>query len=426
LAELDTLLRRAKAALGKRRPHDAAPLIEEAAGITQDLRQKADLLAWLGAHDAAKGENDRAIARFQEAAEQDPQNPSYPFEEGLVLYRQGAREDAADAFLRALHRGSRNARHYLFAGLLLHQTDRQEDALQVWSLGDGIDPMLRQAKNHPDADAETREASALADTMLRRHFSTLHRRASSAASARVREAVWAQTHDADFRYVTEDQRPYFFYMPALKAVPVFARQELEWAEALESHAGAIRQDYLEAAQEGFAAKPYVHGQSSLGAQWDALKGTKNWQSIHLYKDGVLQEGAEAAFARTIEALQDVPLVRVDGEPLEVFFSALAPGAHIPPHFGLSNCRMTVHLPLIIPDGCGIRISDEEKHWAEGEVLAFDDSFEHEAWNRGESTRVVLIFEAWNPDLSEDERAAISDSFAARLGWLRQRKLPPVT
>ena len=43
-----------------------------------------------------------------------------------------------------------------------------------------------------------------------------------------------------------------------------------------------------------------------------------------------------------------------------------------------------------------------RHWEEGKVLVFDDSFEHEAWNDSEAPRVVLIFDIWHPDLSKGE------------------------
>jgi len=31
---------------------------------------------------------------------------------------------------------------------------------------------------------------------------------------------------------------------------------------------------------------------------------------------------------------------------------------------------------------------------------FDDTYEHEAWNRSGETRVVLILDCWNPYLTE--------------------------
>ena len=85
--------------------------------------------------------------------------------------------------------------------------------------------------------------------------------------------------------------------------------------------------------------------------------------------------------------------------------------------------MTTHLPLLIPDDCSIRVADETYHWQEGKVFSFDDSFRHAAANDSEETRVVLIFESWAPDLSPAEENAISESFAARTDWLKQRRIP---
>ena len=40
-------------------------------------------------------------------------------------------------------------------------------------------------------------------------------------------------------------------------------------------------------------------------------------------------------------------------------------------------------------------------------MVFDDTFEHEAWNRSDSMRVILLMDLWNPALSEAERAGFS-------------------
>ncbi|MGH8399135.1 MAG: aspartyl/asparaginyl beta-hydroxylase domain-containing protein, partial [Gammaproteobacteria bacterium] len=98
--------------------------------------------------------------------------------------------------------------------------------------------------------------------------------------------------------------------------------------------------------------------------------------------------------------------RVAEHSPETFFSVLKPGAHIPPHTGVINTRLVTHLPLIIPPDCGIRVGNETRGWKEGECIVFDDTFEHEAWNKSDQTRVVLIFDIWNPYLTEVEREAM--------------------
>lgn len=86
-----------------------------------------------------------------------------------------------------------------------------------------------------------------------------------------------------------------------------------------------------------------------------------------------------------------------------FYSALCGGAHIPAHVGSMGVVITVHLGLIVPDGCTLRVADQTQHWKEGRCLAFQDAFEHEARNESGRTRVNLMFDVWHPDLTPFER-----------------------
>ena len=49
---------------------------------------------------------------------------------------------------------------------------------------------------------------------------------------------------------------------------------------------------------------------------------------------------------------------------------------------------------------------ETRPWRAGEAFVFDDTLEHEAWNRSTAPRAVLICDVWNPRLSADERELI--------------------
>jgi aspartyl/asparaginyl beta-hydroxylase (cupin superfamily) len=89
------------------------------------------------------------------------------------------------------------------------------------------------------------------------------------------------------------------------------------------------------------------------------------------------------------------------------FSLLRPGARIAAHTGMFNTRLVCHLPLIVPPGCAFRVGNEVRQWEEGKILIFDDTIEHEAWNEGSQDRVVLIFDIWRPELSEQERREVA-------------------
>jgi aspartate beta-hydroxylase len=45
-------------------------------------------------------------------------------------------------------------------------------------------------------------------------------------------------------------------------------------------------------------------------------------------------------------------------------------------------------------------------------VTFDDTREHEAWNRSGETRVVLILDCWNPDMTVAEQGAITELVGA--------------
>jgi beta-hydroxylase len=81
------------------------------------------------------------------------------------------------------------------------------------------------------------------------------------------------------------------------------------------------------------------------------------------------------------------------------FSRLAPGAHIRPHVGYdeySRYVLRLHLGLETNADCAIRVADETRTWKEGKTLIFCDAVEHEAWNRGTTTRTVLLLDFKNP------------------------------
>jgi aspartyl/asparaginyl beta-hydroxylase (cupin superfamily) len=69
-----------------------------------------------------------------------------------------------------------------------------------------------------------------------------------------------------------------------------------------------------------------------------------------------------------------------------------------------NTRLICHLPIIVPPDCGeLRVGNYSRPWVEGEAFVFDDSVEHEAINRSDRERVVLLFDIWRPELTEEER-----------------------
>lgn len=210
------------------------------------------------------------------------------------------------------------------------------------------------------------------------------------------------------------QQPTGFYFPELPAIQFFDPSDFAWTAALEAEAGTIRSELetlLADMRDDF--RPYLQGDPAR-ARADSNLGlldSLDWSALFLCNNGVRNEAVIARCPRTWAAMQQVPFPAIANSPT-VMFSLLRPGARIEAHTGVYNTRLVCHLPLIVPPGCGFRVGNETREWQEGRLLIFDDTIEHEAWNQGDAERIVLIFDIWRPDLSEQEKREIGVLYGA--------------
>ena len=204
------------------------------------------------------------------------------------------------------------------------------------------------------------------------------------------------------------------HYPFLPADEFFEREHFPWLGELEAATGTILaelQAILADPQPGVT--PYISLPSGVPAnKWSELDGSLDWGAFHLWKEGVRFEEACNRAPRTAALVESLPICRIEGRAPNVFFSILKAGSRIPPHTGVTNVRSVVHLPLIVPEGCGFRVGGETRSWVEGQAFAFDDTIEHEAWNHSSQDRAILIIDAWNPHLSADEREMICRFYGA--------------
>nr|AGU10059.1 Aspartyl/Asparaginyl beta-hydroxylase [uncultured organism]AGU12103.1 Aspartyl/Asparaginyl beta-hydroxylase [uncultured organism] len=208
------------------------------------------------------------------------------------------------------------------------------------------------------------------------------------------------------------QQPSMFYFPGLAQRAFFERDEFAWVAAIEAETAEMRAELesVVAAEQGFA--PYVQSTPDRPAPANPLLDDPSWSAFQLWRGGERVEPNASSCPHTMAALDHAPIPVIAGRSPMAIFSLLKPGTHILPHHGMLNTRLICHLPLIAPAGCGLRVGAETRAWQTGEMLIFDDSFEHEAWNRGTDSRIVLLFEVWRPELTADERAALTDIFEA--------------
>jgi aspartate beta-hydroxylase len=197
------------------------------------------------------------------------------------------------------------------------------------------------------------------------------------------------------------------HYPFLPADEFFEREHFPWLETLEAHTPQIRAEAEKLLNHGHGRlAPYVEqAPGTPPNKWTRLDRSTDWSACYLWKYGERMQGCQTCPA-TAAALDLVPLADFPGRAPTAFFSLLKPHTRIPPHTGVSNTRAIVHLPLLVPPGCGFRVGGEVREWREGEAFIFDDTIEHEAWNDSDTPRIILIFDVWNPYLDATERELV--------------------
>ena len=114
--------------------------------------------------------------------------------------------------------------------------------------------------------------------------------------------------------------------------------------------------------------------------------TGDWSVFPFYRFGEKVASTCATCPRTAALIEGIPSMVTAG------FSRLSPGTHIQPHAGYTNQVLRFHLGLSGGTDCGLRVGGETRGWHPGSAFVFDDTQEHEAWNRGADDRVVLLLD----------------------------------
>jgi aspartyl/asparaginyl beta-hydroxylase (cupin superfamily) len=375
----------------------------------------ADLAAlWNeGAHHLRDQRPAEALIAFERLAKAEPNSATVWMGVGVAHSRLGDGEQCLAALRRALELEPRNAQALLLSADQYRQAGDSRAAsafydavIKVAEGPDGVDPAFQ-----PELARARRMRDQLAETYRGHLLAELDGAALEGPQARrVRRALDLLTGKSRL-YL---QEPEGFYFPELPNIGYAEREDFPWLAPIEAATEQIRDELLKVLEDEGAFAPYVQPEADRPTFDDrGLLGSPSWTAFHLIKAGEVVAQNAARCPATLAALAHAPLCRIPGRTPTVLFSLLQPGAHIPPHHGFTNARFICHLPLIVPEACAMRVGAETRAWTEGEACVFDDSVEHEAWNRNaDRLRVVLIFDVWRPELTEAERVLVADLLQA--------------
>jgi len=388
------------------RGDEARTMLEELVAAEKDYAPAWNLLG-LVRLDARDGPG--AAEALETAVRLDPKPP-------LVWYNLACAQGAAgrpEAELAALDEALARQAYFLPAllakGKALAKLGREDEAVALYraflaALPDdsGFPPPIRaglaEARAIVAADAERRN---------RAYIDAVESVAAAFPEADLRRARAFAEQRAGRRRIFV-QQPTAGHFPYLPAIEYFDRALFPWFAELEGATDAIRAELLSLwAEDDPNFRPYVQYDPTAPVnQWAELNHSPRWSAWFLWEDGTRNDASCARCPATAAAVEKLPLLDIPGKAPSVMFSVLQPRTRIPPHTGSTNARVTVHLPLVVPEGCGFRVGAETRAWREGEAWAFDDTIEHEAWNDSPHPRAILILDVWNPLLSEAERAVV--------------------
>ncbi|MEO6967123.1 MAG: aspartyl/asparaginyl beta-hydroxylase domain-containing protein [Rhodanobacteraceae bacterium] len=367
----------------------------------------------------ARGDVAEAQGKLERAVVLEPAQPEIWKNIGAVHIAAGRFEDALAAFDRALQLDPAHFVARLQRGAAFEQLGRNQEATANYygaimaAQGRGL--WLSDASTASGLRGIVKHAMAFVNSGRRRIFldllQPLRERYSSDALTRVEQGLAIYLGDAPADYPDPRQQPKFFYVPGLATQPYFERELFPWHAQLESHTDTIREELLGVLADPQGVEPFLGTNDLKLLEQQALlrgeRGAAEWNAFFFHRHGEVFEQNASRCPRTTRVLDSLPLVHIREHAPEVLFSVLTPGSHILPHHGVSNTRLVTHLPLIVPPDCAIRVGGVDHVWREGRCITFDDTFEHEAWNRSDKVRVVMILDSWHPDLSEPEREAVA-------------------
>lgn len=362
-----------------------------------------------------RGDSERAIALLQNAAQAHPEDIRVAVELALAL----AHAQRLGPAIATLENGLGRAPDHPAAWLLLWQLRRATGDSGA-ALKAAYQAVTRAQRAGHWKDAQTTPAHLLDDVaeaieavrlgrrqLFHGAFDDVRRQYGASELTRVDRALSGYLRDWDATPADERQRPKFFYFPDLPSAPYHDPDLQPWAGQLRAAFPDIRAEAIRVLEEDRRLPNFVPDTARVEDYVSGDGPAPAWEAFFFYRRGERFDANHRRCPHTSAALESIELCRIDDQAPEILFSVLKPGSHINAHHGVTNVRLVMHLPLVVPPDCALNLVDRGTHaWQEGRLVMFDDTFLHEAWNRSDKTRIVLLMDCWNPYLSAVEKQAV--------------------
>ena len=407
---IDQQLIKARQLARNRQPDAAAAVFREILSLQPG---HAEALAYMGDFTLQQGDAAQAVLLLERGLSTSQDNASVHRRLATALERLRLQADAADRLPAVLSAIPEAYNTGLFLGEILEQHGDLHAAVTVymraiknaqlrgfWLDRDTTAPWLHERVTHA-----MKISGQGRHDWLQRSVEPMLAQYGRDEMRRVLECIAMYCGDQPLNYADPRQKPTFLYVPDVPPQPTFERGLLPFADWLEHQADALRTELFAILESDEDVVPF-HDYRTPEQAAHLFSGLP-WQAYFFYRNGECFDSHHKRCPQTSRVLEQLPLPHIREHAPETCFSVLRPGSHILPHRGVTNARSVLHLPLIVPGQCALRLTGVDTYcWEQDRCFAFDDTYEHEAWNRSESTRVILLTDIWNPHLSEAECLAL--------------------
>jgi aspartate beta-hydroxylase len=360
-----------------------------------------------------RGDVEHAIGLLQHAAQTNPAHTRAATDLGILLMTHGREAEAVEVFAGIAARGGDAWVAGLLLGRLREDAGDERGALRAWY------PAVRRAQRAGHWCDERSTPPQLLQLVLhaieridrgRRAFyfgafEALRQEHGADALRRVDRALAGFLGDWDATPPDLRQRPRFFFFPDLPNAPYGDPFLHPWAQRLQEAFPHIRAEAVRVLAEDRRFQNFLKLSDRARGE-DYVAGA--WEALFFYRRGKRHDETHVRCPQTSAVLESSELCRIADQAPEICFSVLEPGTHLKAHYGVTNVRHVMHLPLVVPADCALNLVGVGEHaWQEGRLVTFDDTFQHEAWNRSAQPRMILLMDCWNPHLTAVERLALA-------------------
>lgn len=342
-----------------------------------------------GLRELRQGRSAAARTLFEQAVAANPRYVAAYINLATALGDLGLLEDELRTLDQALQVDPRHLMALLQKGAVLETMGRARtaasvyyDALRSVPAGQKLPQFLATRMEH--AQAAVRKNFEELGAHLEARLASTRARFAPADQARFDHCIDA----ALGRRRIYTSQPTFLHVPGLPALEFYPRHMFPWLAELEAATPDIREEFL------------------------GVRGDQGQPPFYLWQEGRPVADHQARCPRTTALLERLPRLDIPGLGPQAGFTTLEPHATVPRRVGLTNARLIVHLPLVVPERCSFRVGSMLRAWQPGTAWVFDDTIEHEARNDSDEVQALLAFDVWNPLLDEAERELLGVAIAA--------------